>query len=878
MSASLPAAVFLSIRQSGTPHATEADWPGDWLMAFEASTPAEKTEIAVFVPGVFRPGAGRSSGSTAANLDRMTALVLDYDGDRGVTIDAVESALSRYDRVIYTTFRHTPEAHRFRVVLPLSAPLAVADYERVRGAFHASLDRNGIPVKPLPVGQCYFFHTVRPNVPGRAYHRTGERLDGAAWLDRAPIPPTPLGRTSATSATVATVPPPATTSGSLFAGIEDTGERLERIEPKCAFMRSARERASVLPEPEWRAWLSVLARCQDGRRHAHEIGSAHPTYSPEGTDAKFDRLATEISGPLTCTEIRKISPACEGCPIGAPLGATNSPIQLGRPDPIETPPEQFAAETHARNAATLDAAREAHERAQSLLSAAVARLAKAREARSHARRFALGSDQAVEAATEVVAAQAAVEAARSQVEREKRRLDTAERDQRRAQTIQSAGGSLNIATLLASASNGIPYGSRSNIETILENDPAFADIRYDSFAERCYYGTIESGDADGEKASDIERRYTIPNVALTTYREALITVAMRRRCHPVREYLDGLAWDEVPRLHRLMVDGFGGRGDAAYLEKVGTKLCLSAVGRIYEPGCKVDEVVILAGREGARKSTGLRVLSAGWFSDAHLDISSKDGIMGLTGVWIYELGELDAISRAESTAVKRFISTQVDRFRPPYGATMKDRARQGILVGTTNEREFLGRDGHGDRRFIPVATDAVNVDWIEDYRDQLWAEARVRYEAGERWHYTDEDYAPLRAAQVDHQLEHPWLSQILKYLSTGHREHLDLVDPREILVHPEGLNKPPHQIRHHDLAEVGKVLRGLGAERYHPPPRNGVRPPRCYRLPAHLIPRASSGRGAFGGLPAAASTSGQVLAYPGSTAQPGTSHPEEPPF
>lgn len=851
MSLMLPVAMYWSVRTSGPPDKTEMEWPVDWLHAFGASTPDEKTGVPVFVPGIFQEGKGRSSGgATADNLDTMTAIVLDYDGDDAVTMPTVDRLLAQYDRVVYTTFRHAPDAHRFRVVLPLAQPLPVRDYERARTAFHAFLASNGAPVKPLPVGQCYFCHTVRPDVDGTAYHRPGQRIDGAEWASRSPAASTtaPPPRSAPSTSTAA----PSTSTGGFWAGIEDTGEKLERIEPKCAFMRRARESAATLPEPEWRAWLSVLARCQDGRRHAHEIGRVHPTYSPEGTDAKIDRLATEISGPLTCSEIRKISPACEGCPLGAPIGALSSPIQLGRPDPTDTPPDQFAAETVARNVAAVDDARASHAHAQAALDAALAALAAAREARHHARRFGMGADQAVQASADVVTAQRAVETARSRLEREKRKLDAAEREHRRNTSIQSAGGALNVAALLAVGPSGVPYGSRSNIETILENDPAFSDIRYDAFAERCYYGTTEAGDADAGKASDIERRYTIPNVPLNLYREALITVALRRPFHPVRDYLDGLTWDGTPRLSRLMADGFGGKGTPEYLDMVGTKLCLSAVGRIYDPGCKVDEVVILAGREGARKSTGLRCLSSGWFSDAHLEISNKDGLMALAGVWIYELGELDAISRAESTAVKRFISTQVDRFRPPYAAHMKDRPRQGILVGTTNEREFLGRDGHGDRRFVPILTDGVNVDWIEDYRDQLWAEARLRYETGERWAYVDTDYEPLRAAQVDHQLEHPWLSQILKYLRSGHRDHPELVDPREILTHQEGLNKPAHQIKHWDISEIGKVLRNLGATRYHPPPRDGIRPPRCYRLPPHLVPRAGSGKGPFGALPGAA--------------------------
>jgi hypothetical protein len=881
----LPVSVFWSVRRvdpSGItrPDLESAEWPSDFLVFTSASTPDEKLAVPAFLPGLFAEGQGRTRGDTKRGLAKMTALVLDYDD--GATMEAVDAVVGDLERVLYTTFRHTPERHRFRVILPLSAPISPTEYERLQAAYHAHLKARGVPVAPLNVAQCYFLATSRPGVPHRAWHRAGVRLDPSPWLAAPAAPAAAIPR----PAIRASAPPPAAPStGGIFAGIEDAGlERLDRIEERCAFMRHARESAASLDEPQWRAWLSVLAKCKDGRAHAHAIGSAHPTYSREGTEAKLARLTTEISGPMTCQEIRKISPACEGCPLGAPIGATSTPVQLGRPDPATTPPAEYAADVSARGEATLAAARDEHAAAVADLEAATRAASEAKERRAHARRFAISPDAAIAAAADVQAAQRAIETAKSRLTRATKRLAAAERDHDRATQTAANGGSLNVAQQLAVGPSGVPYGSRSNIETILNFDPAFSDIRYDGFGEKILYGDIEAGDADAERASDIERRYAIPEVRLQVYREALVTVARRREFHPVRDYLDGLRWDGVQRLEKLMSDGFGAKtGDPRYLALVGVKLCLSAVGRVYEPGCKVDEVVILTGREGARKSTGLRALAGQWFSDAHVDMKSKDGIMAIAGVFIYELGELDSVQRAEMSTVKRFISTQTDRYRPPYAANMKDRPRQNILVGTTNEEEFLGRDGHGDRRFVPVKTDAVNVEWIEDYRDLLWGEAKARYDAGERWHYAAEDYALLADAQDAHRMEHPWTSLIRRWLYSGHREHPDWCDPREALMHEECIAKPAHQIKHYDLIEVGKVLRALGCTRYHPPPENGKRPPRGYHVPEEYRARPGSGKGPFGGLPAtapgaapAAKTStggGQILAYPAVI-----NYPTEPPF
>ncbi|NDC38346.1 MAG: hypothetical protein EBZ48_09880 [Proteobacteria bacterium] len=283
MGTPLPVSVFFSVR-ARIPDADNADWPDDFLHTFHAATPADKLDVPVFLPGTFRPGKGREAQNTAGHLAGLTALVLDYDGDQGVAMEAADTALDEYDRVIYTTYRHDATKERFRVVLPLSRTVTVAEYTALQSAFHAHLSRLGVPVQPLPATQCYFFHTVRPNIAAKAVHRPGQRLDPTPWLAQAP-PRTSAASTtlrpSARSAALPSLGVPlvapggSSPSGGMFSGIENATEKLERIEPKCAFMRRCRTDAATLPEPEWRAWLSVVVRCHDGRRLAHEIGSVH---------------------------------------------------------------------------------------------------------------------------------------------------------------------------------------------------------------------------------------------------------------------------------------------------------------------------------------------------------------------------------------------------------------------------------------------------------------------------------------------------------------------------------------------------------------------------------------------------------------------------
>ena len=108
-------------------------------------------------------------------------------------------------------------------------------------------------------------------------------------------------------------------------------------------------------------------------------------------------------------------------------------------------------------------------------------------------------------------------------------------------------------------------------------------------------------------------------------------------------------------------DGRGPGDGNEYLALVGTKFMVGAVARIFEPGCKFDNMLVLEGKQGRGKSTAIRILFGDWFSDTQLDLQNKDAYAQLDGIWGYEIGEMDAFSRAEATRVKAFVTSQVDR-------------------------------------------------------------------------------------------------------------------------------------------------------------------------------------------------------------------------
>lgn len=230
--------------------------------------------------------------------------------------------------------------------------------------------------------------------------------------------------------------------------------------------------------------------------------------------------------------------------------------------------------------------------------------------------------------------------------------------------------------------------------------------------------------------------YSLPSVSRAALEEAVQTVAYTERFHPIREWLLDLKWDEKPRLDNWLIFVLGETPESLnpalreYLQLVGRFWVLGMVNRVMEPGCKFDYCPVLEGVGGLRKSTLVEVLCGkDYFSDTPFDMSrGKEAQEQVQGIWLYEIAELSAMSKADVNAVKAFISSKVDKYRPAYGTTVESYPRQCVLVGTTNDDQYL-RDRTGNRRFWPVPVrHQINTEWVQKYRAQLLAEAFVLYQ------------------------------------------------------------------------------------------------------------------------------------------------------
>ena len=215
--------------------------------------------------------------------------------------------------------------------------------------------------------------------------------------------------------------------------------------------------------------------------------------------------------------------------------------------------------------------------------------------------------------------------------------------------------------------------------------------------------------------------------------DALNVTLRENHYHPVRDYLNSLVWDGTERVDTLLIKYLGAE-DNEYTRAVTRLTLMQAVGRILEPGTKVDTMLVLAGKQGSNKSEMVRRLGKPWMSDTLTVLKGKDAYEQLQGFWIIEMAELSAMRKTDVETIKHFISKREDSFRPAYARNVETFPRQCIFIGTTNTDDFL-RDTSGNRRFYPV--DVVKAraqanpwdDFTPTERDQVWAEAKVLWEA-----------------------------------------------------------------------------------------------------------------------------------------------------
>lgn len=350
----------------------------------------------------------------------------------------------------------------------------------------------------------------------------------------------------------------------------------------------------------------------------------------------------------------------------------------------------------------------------------------------------------------------------------------------------------------------------TKLENALKTDPLLQNIRYNENSGQIDvkgYPAWLSGDSNDDQKTYpwnsmlnaklmtyIAKTYNLQSKVL--FPIALLSVASERRYHPIKEYLESLpSWDGTERVDTLLSTYFTTE-DNAYTRQVIRKTLLAAIARVYHPGTKFDNMLILCGAQGIQKSEFFKRLAVDWFSDSLTfhQMNDKTAAEQIQGVWLMEMGELVGRRKADIESIKRFLSCTSDNYRPCYGINTENHPRQTVIVGTTNAEDGFLRDPTGNRRFWPVnvAEHPINHprDMTTDIVAQIWAEAFVYYRRGESL-ILDEDALTIAKKEQENAIEtNPSRGLVEKYLNTllpKEWEQMDL-DERRSFLHGDNYN------------------------------------------------------------------------------------------
>jgi predicted P-loop ATPase len=333
---------------------------------------------------------------------------------------------------------------------------------------------------------------------------------------------------------------------------------------------------------------------------------------------------------------------------------------------------------------------------------------------------------------------------------------------------ESEGNDLeDLLAYLDTDKKGLVLPTLKNYQAIIERDPRLkGKIEYDEFARQAfirstlpwrtpknYYDSFWTNADDSNLRCYLNAEPYGLKASTQNVQDAFDAVMCRHTFHPIRQYLKGIKWDGVERLDTLYIDYFGAL-DTPLNRAMTRKAFTAAVARVFDPGCKWDYVLTVIGSEGLGKSSLLAKMGGLWFSDSFTSIDGTKGMEQLQRVWILELGELSVYKKAEVEPMKAFLTKRVDQFRPAYGRKTEIYPRQCVFFATTNENNFLKGDT-GNRRFWPLNTGLQSVskdlkDIDDAERDQLWAEAKYRYDHGEKLYLPKDLEAEARQSQNEH--------------------------------------------------------------------------------------------------------------------------------
>ena len=306
-------------------------------------------------------------------------------------------------------------------------------------------------------------------------------------------------------------------------------------------------------------------------------------------------------------------------------------------------------------------------------------------------------------------------------------------------------------------------------------------------------------------------RGNFKNISKELIRDSVAYVAEGNAFDSAQHWLGGLHWDGTPRIERFLPDYLSAE-DTAYTRAVSCYLWTALAGRVMQPGVKCDMVPVAVGAQGMRKSSAVAAIVPAEEFFTSIDLGSRDDDLArlMRGKLVIELGELKGLGTRDAEHIKAFITRTQEEWTPKYKEMTTRYPRRNVFIGTSNKDDFLA-DETGNRRWLPFACGMCDPAAIARDREQLWAEARGKYEACGIMHRQAE---LLAQAEHDNFVEYDeWDTAVHEWLGTPDKDgdlpsSRPFITSREVL--KEAINLPDAQQNRLHARRIKKTLMRLG--------------------------------------------------------------------
>ena len=299
---------------------------------------------------------------------------------------------------------------------------------------------------------------------------------------------------------------------------------------------------------------------------------------------------------------------------------------------------------------------------------------------------------------------------------------------------------------------GKPINSLQNIEKMVLSTIPIAYNELTQTIEVIFDGEkkVYGSDEESLLRMEIEKRFNL-KVKPVDLNTAVVCASYKFKYHPIKTKILSEDWDGIPRAESFFIDVLGVE-DNVYNRECTRKWLLAGIYRLFEPGTKFDEMLIIHGEQGLKKTTTFEKLSLDFYASETGKISLET-LIKMELKWIIDFTELATMKKTDIDTFKAWLSETSDTYRGKYDKKARVHKRHFIICGTTNDKEIL-TDRTGNRRYWIMHGEVDRrkldiFDITDEYILQLWSEVYQWYKNRETLLISNETKLHMRKLTSD---------------------------------------------------------------------------------------------------------------------------------